>query len=175
MFVFVRTSKPKQHFHKRSAKTLRIGSLISETITPICQQNGFIQARILLEWDYIVTPQFAQWCIPLKVTFPFNQRNNGYLLVKATSSMATEIAYQEPQILNRINQYFGYQAINKIKVFQGPISKKSAPLQQPPLPPLDKAQSDFLEEQVNTVHDEKLRSALLSLGGGISQKSKFLS
>ena len=154
---------------KRLARTCRVGPLIVDAITPICQQNGFIQARILLEWEYIVTPQFAQFCTPLKVTFPLKQRHNGRLLLRATSSMATEIAYLEPHILNRINQYFGYQAISKISLLQGPISKKTTPKKAIHKPLPDAIQSS-LEAQVQPIEDDRLRAALLSLGVGISQE-----
>ena len=140
-----------------------------EAITPICQQNGFVQARILLEWEYIVTPQFAQFCTPLKVTFPLKQRSNGRLLLRATSSMATEISYLEPLILSRINQYFGYQAISKISLLQGPIAKK-IPSQKSFTKPLPEAIQTRLENHVQPIEDDRLRAALLSLGMGISQQ-----
>ncbi len=154
---------------KRQARTCRVGPLIVDAITPICQQNGFVQARILLEWEYIVTPQFAQFCTPLKVTFPLKQRNNGRLLLRATSSMATEISYLEPLILSRINQYFGYQAISKISLLQGPITRKTLP-QKPPRRPLPEAVQSSLESQVQPISDDRLRAALLSLGMGISHE-----
>ena len=155
--------------NKRTARTCRVGPLIVEAITPICQQNGFIQARILLEWEYIVTPQFAQFCTPLKVTFPLKQRTNGRLLLRATSSMATEISYLEPHILNRINQYFGYQAISKISLQQGPLNKKTTPKKLANKPLSADAQSS-LENQVQPIEDDRLRAALLSLGVGIFQE-----
>lgn len=157
--------------NKRQAKTCRVGSLIADTITPICQQNGFIQARILLEWDYIVTPQFAQFCIPLKLTFPVQQRHNGSLLLKATSSMATEISYLEPLIISRINQYFGYQAISKLRVLQGPIPQRSL-LKKRPQKPLEPGVQASLQIYVQPVEDEDLRAALLSLGIGLYKKEK---
>ncbi|MGV8948286.1 MAG: DUF721 domain-containing protein [Candidatus Paracaedibacter sp.] len=153
---------------KRQARTCRVGPLIVDAITPICQQNGFVQARILLEWEYIVTSQFAQFCTPLKVTFPLKQRSNGRLLLRATSSMATEISYLEPLILSRINQYFGYQAITKISLLQGPITQKNPP--QPTRKPLSEAIQSSLENHVQPIEDDRLRAALLSLGVGISHK-----
>ncbi len=83
--------------------------------------------------------------------------------------MATEIVYYEPLILNKINQYFGYQAVSSLKVIQGPVFRKTSPkkLDQMPLP--DIVQSS-LEIQVQAVEDDRLRAALLSLGAGISRK-----
>lgn len=159
---------PKQSKNnlRRFARTSRVGPLILDAITPICQQYGFIQARILLEWEYIVTPQFAQLCMPLKVTFPLKQRSNGRLFLRTTSSMAAEMAYLEPQILSRINQYFGYQAISKISVQQGSVARKAATKKsKPPLSSKDILSS--LESQVKPIENDRLRAALLSFGVGI--------
>lgn len=113
--------------------------------------------------------QFSQLCTPVKIKFPWPQRHNGCLILTATSSMATEIVYYEPLILNKINQYFGYQAVSSLKVIQGPISRKISP-QKPGQMPLSDAIQSSLETQVQAVEDDRLRAALLSLGAGISQK-----
>jgi hypothetical protein len=160
----------KRGSNKRLAKASRVGALIIDKITPICQQNGFVQARILLEWEYIVTPQFAQFCTPLKVTFPLNQRVNGRLYLRASSSMATELSYLEPQIVSRINQFFGYQAISKIVLQQGPVQPRTKP-QKKAIAPLPKETISLLESQVQPIDDDRLKAALLSLGTGITQQN----
>lgn len=159
--------KHNPRWHPRQGKTRRVGSLIANAITPVCQQNGFIQARILLEWDHIV-PQFSHLCIPVRIKFPWPHRHNGCLIVRATGSMAVQMVYYEPVILDKINQYFGYQAVSSLKFDQGPLSLKTSPKKavQKPLP--DEVQS-FLEAQVQPIEDDRLRAALLSLGMGISQ------
>ena len=82
--------------------------------------------------------------------------------------MAVQMVYYEPVILDKINQYFGYQAVSSLKFDQGPFSLKTPPKKavQKPLP--DEVQS-FLEAQVQPIEDDRLRAALLSLGMGISQ------
>lgn len=161
---------------QRQGKTRRVGALIANAVTPVCQQNGFIQARIVLEWDHIV-PQFSQLCTPVKIKFPWPQRHNGRLIVRATGSMAVQIVYYEPVIVEKINQYFGYQAVSSLTFDQGvsqgggqgpfslkPPSKKAV---QKPLP--DETRSS-LEAQVQPIEDDRLRAALLSLGAGIFQE-----
>jgi len=162
--------KYNQNWLQRQGKTRRVGSLVSGTITPVCQKNGFIQARILLEWDHIV-PQFSQLCTPVKIKFPWPQRHQGCLVVRATGSMAVQIVYYEPLILEKINQYFGYQAVSSLKFDQEPFSPKvlSKKSTQKSLP---NETLSFLEAQVQPVEDERLRAALLSLGTGISQEEE---
>lgn len=159
--------KKNPHGRMRQGRICRVGPLVVETITPICQQNGFIQARILLEWEYIVTSLFSQFCEPLKVTFPFKQRHNGRLFLKTTSSMATEISYYEPLILSRINQYFGYQAVSKLTLIQGPINR-TTPLKKSPQNSLSQENQALLEQCVYPIEDDRLRTALFELGKEIA-------
>jgi hypothetical protein len=147
----------------------RVGSLVAQAITPICQQNGFIQARIVLEWHHIVSPQFAQICTPVKIQFPWPQRHNGCLHLRTTSSMAVQIPYEEPLIVSKVNQYFGYQAVSSIKILHDwPLVPKNPP-RKPAQAPLSEEMQASLEHEVQLIEDEELRAALLSLGKGIAQ------
>jgi hypothetical protein len=151
----------------RYGKFSRIGPLIVNAITPICQQNGFMQARILLEWDSIIPSDFSRFCMPVKVSFPPKKRSEGRLVVRATSSMATELAYWEQLILSRINQYFGYQAIDKIVILQGPVSIKTAPAKRA-IKTLSAETLFTLEDCTKTIPHELLRNALYDLGKSIA-------
>ena len=160
---------------KRGGRARKVGAVLTHAITPACHQKGFVEARILLEWGYIVTSQFSQFCIPLKVTFPPKKRSEGRLFLQATSSMAAEITYFEPLILSRVNQYFGYQAISKISIFQEPVNV--AGVIRPPRRfmrqiPLPEATQALLETHVQPIEDDRLRSALLRLGVGISSRQE---
>lgn len=155
--------------NQRQGRINRVGALVNQAITPICQQNGFIQARIILEWHHIVSPQFSQFCIPVKIQFPWPQRHQGCLHLRTTSGMAVQIPYDEPIIIHKVNQYFGYQAVSSIKILHDwPLVLKT-PAQKPDPSPLSEETVSFLENQVQGIEDEALRAALLSLGRGIAQ------
>jgi hypothetical protein len=141
----------------------KITHYVTELVSPVCQKQGFIKASLVLDWPEILGA-FSAYCIPLKISFPYNQSTNGRLYVRTTSAMATELTYLEPTILERINQYFGYKAIGKLVIQQGPV----------PLKPKQKRQKDIshkireeVEHQVYFIQDEDLKKALFNLGCGI--------
>lgn len=149
----------------RHQRLTRVGSLVNKLVTPACQKQGFVQASILLDWSQIVGAKFAETCLPVKVTFPYGQRQNGRLHVQVSSGLAPELSFLEPMILERINRYFGYGAIGKLFIHQEPLAPR---LHRP-----KKVQQDLpetrqaLEDQLSDIQDEGLRTALLNLGLGI--------
>lgn len=151
---------------RQKQRISKLGALVSKVVTPACQQQGFVQASILLDWIDIVGAQFAQLCQPEKVAFPLHQRRMGQLFIRVPSAIAPEIIYLEPQILSKINRYFGYQAVSRLVIRQGPLTitkpqKQFVPKQATP------QQQINVDAHLNTIDDDDLRQALFNLGCGI--------
>lgn len=152
----------------RYGKLNHIKQSVTNMVTPICQRHGFVQASILLDWPEIVG-KFANYCQPLKVVFPYQQRRQGQLHIRVSSGMATELVYLEPLILEKINRYFGYEAISRLTLRQGPVeSVVKEVIKETPIP---QTRIKELEESVATIEDDKLRQALLALRCGIERRS----
>lgn len=147
-----------------------LARLVAGIATPICQRAGFSQASIVLDWDKIVPAAFSQFCQAIKVTFPAHKKSQGILHIRVPSAMALAISYQTPQILERVNTYYGYQAIAKITIHQGPLVAKPRPSIQPPEKEIDSEPSVAVAVLVETLPQGELRDALQSLGGRIYQK-----
>lgn len=147
-------------------------SLVKRLTTPICQKNGFASASILLDWSKIVSPSFQEYCVAERVSFPPYKRALGTLYVRTPSHMAPEIAYLEPIILEKINGYYGYQAISRLVIRQGPLTKKKQKMSQP-LEAISSQAQELIEKEVETVSDEDLKNALHRLGEGILRKEEL--
>jgi hypothetical protein len=152
--------------HKRHGKARLLSKCLNHLVEPICKKQGFVNASVVLDWPQIVGQNFADLCQVIKVTFPFNSRRDGCLHVSTTSSMAAVLSYEESLILEKINRYYGYQAISKLKVFHGlrPTRKQ--------LDKIDESKIDvpFISE-IKGVTYEPLKTALANLSHHI-QKSK---
>ncbi len=78
---------------------------------------GFVNADIITNWEIIAGKDIATKITPIKIVFPFAKKNQGTLYVKITNSaFASIIQYQFPNIIDKVNQYFGYNAISYIKI-----------------------------------------------------------
>lgn len=132
------------------------------------QQHGFAVASIILDWSKIVGDQFAHLCTPEKITFPVHKKREGRLVVVASSAVAAEIAYLEPQIIDKINRYFGYPAVAKISVKHATIKKTAyKPKVKRTISP------ELVASHVQNIQDKQLQQALLDLGVGIFSDDKY--
>jgi hypothetical protein len=73
-----------------------------------------------------------------------------------------------PAIIERINRFFGYEAVAQVQAAQGPMAKrlKAAPA----LRPLSAAQAAAVESQVEGITSEPLKAALAKLGKALQQR-----
>ncbi|WP_010300225.1 DUF721 domain-containing protein [Candidatus Odyssella thessalonicensis] len=144
-------------------KNLR--SVLDKLTTPISQQQGFVKASILLDWHLIVGDRFANFCQPEKISFPPQRRTGGRLTLKTSSAFALEISHLEPIIIERINRYFGYKAIDKLIIRNGKVTPPSRKIQ--PTPTVSAEQLSYIESLLEGIHDPALKATLMELGKGV--------
>jgi hypothetical protein len=87
-------------------------------ITPMAKKRGFAEVRILTDWATIVGERLAAHSRPLSIQGTPNQRT---LLVAVAPAFATDLHYQQPQILERIATYCGARVIHSLNFLQQPI------------------------------------------------------
>jgi hypothetical protein len=156
----------------RQHKTPRkLGPIVTRLTTPVCNRMGFAQAAILLDWPDIVGKQFANLCDIEKVSFPYKKRTDGRVHVRTSSAMAMELSYLEPLILEKINRYFGYQAVTKLTIHQGARKKREVKVQKAPSQPTQSV-IQYVSKCVESVDDLALRDRLRNLGEQMCQYSR---
>lgn len=144
-------------------KNLR--TILTKITTPLAQQQGFIRASILLDWDLIVGERFAQFCQPERISFPHERRTGGRLTLKTSSAFALELSHLEQLIVEKINQYFGYKAVDKLLIKNGKVTPR--PKKIHPIPTVDAETLTHIESLTDGIHDPKLRATLIELGKGV--------
>lgn len=151
---------------KRYGKPRTLSKCLNHLVDPICRKQGFVNASVVLDWPQIVGQNFADLCQIIKVTFPFNSRLDGCLHLNTTSSLAAVLAYEEPLILEKINRYYGYEAISKLKIFHGLKSIKKKPVHIK----VENAVASIPE--IEGISYEPLKEALANLGQYIQKDQK---
>jgi len=137
-------------------------------------QQGFTHGAIVTKWPEIVGENVARHTQPEKIVFSRDGATGGTLHLKTDSgAFAMELQHQEPQIVERINTFFGYRAVVRIKLIQGPLPRThKADQQANPPRPLNKAETRDLAGTVASVDDPELKEALERLGEKILGRSK---
>ncbi|WP_051908835.1 DUF721 domain-containing protein [Candidatus Odyssella acanthamoebae] len=144
---------------------------MNKLTTPISQQQGFVRASILLDWHLIVGERFANFCQPEKISFPLERRTGGRLTLKTSSAFALEISHLETVLVERINRYFGYRAVDKLLIKNGRITPRI--IKKQPQPQVSPEQLSHIEGMLEGIKNSALRSALIELGKGVyDQRNK---
>ncbi len=133
--------------------------------------RGFAEASIITEWETIVGAERAADCRPDRLTFPQGRRSGGTLHLRVTSTSAPEIQHDAPRLIERINRYFGYAAVARLKLMNAPLlGARAAPEKDRPKtspPPPDPARLAALRQALATVEDVELRETLERLGAAV--------
>ena len=146
---------------------LQVARLLGGILDPAARRRGFAAASLLADWAMIVGPAIARRCQPVRVDHAPGRRGAGTLLLQANGAAALEIQHAAPQLVERINAYFGHRAIRQLRLVQMPLP----PVPAPPPPRLRAVSADEearLAAGVATVADDGLRAALLGLGRTMS-------
>ena len=146
-------------------KKLKAISAETERITsPIRKKRGLTEVAIISDWPKIIGNRLAQECLPLRIS-PGAGANNGTLYIQVSGVLALELQHMQTQVIERINGYFGYQAISRVILQQAPvINGKPKKKIKKALTKEDTAALDLL---LDGVTDNSLRKALRDLGQGI--------
>lgn len=132
---------------------------------PLFGKRGFAGGALATDWPAIVGSAVASHALPIRITFPPGERTGGTLVVKVDSgSFATEMQHLEPLILERINGHFGYGAVSRLKLLQGPLPRRLTPAPPPPEPT-----TACLTPALERIDDPDLRAALERLGRWVKE------
>jgi len=158
-------SNPRRNYPRPLAE------LLAPTLTGVLKAQGFASAEILSRWPAIVGPEIAATSEPLKINWP---RAHGEetpepatLVLRVEGPAALEIQHLSAVILERVNRFFGWQAIGRIALRQAPLRRPAA--RKVPAPPDPEAAARIAASLPN-VEDEALRAAIGRLGAAIKRK-----
>lgn len=145
-----------------------LGKLVRELDAKFGQGAGALQAR----WREVVGADIARRTEPVKLV---KGRNGGpsSLEIRVAGPSAAIVQHQAHEILARVNLFLGAEAVQKLRIVQGPL--RGAPDAQAPRrrsQPLDAAAEAKLSEGLAKAPEGKLKQALMALGRGVLRQSR---
>ncbi len=90
----------------------------------ILDKKGRMYNETLDNWRYIVGDELFKVCYP-KSFKTSNKLGGSYLIIMVKRGNEVDLEYSKKNIMNKINAYFGYEAIKNIKIntFEGEYEK----------------------------------------------------
>ena len=90
----------------------------------ILDKKGHMYSETLDNWKYIVGDELFKVCYP-KSFKSSNKLEGSYLNIMVKRGNEVDLEYSKKNIINKINAYFGYEAVKNIKLntFEGQYEK----------------------------------------------------
>jgi hypothetical protein len=146
-----------------------LSELLGATLGEAFRAQGFASTEIISRWPDIVGAEIAAHSEPLKITWPRATREEtaepATLVLRVEGPAALEIQHLSAVILERVNRFFGWQAIGRLALRQAPLRRREQPTAGNP----DVAAAARIAEGLPDVKDENLRQALGRLGAAIKR------
>jgi hypothetical protein len=151
-----------------SAKPLSV--LLSDVFSDAYARQGFAARELVTRWAEIAGPEISVHCEPLKIQWPRpvegQPQEPATLVLRVDGPMALEIQHASDVILERVNRFFGWSAVGRLALRQGPLSRRERPAaSRAP----DAAEVAEVAETLSSVEDDELRAALARLGASIKR------
>ena len=158
----------RRYERPRGSLTRPIGELMPEIGRTAFRKFGFIQSSVVTRWTEIVGERHARVCSPEAIRFPLGEKTGGILQLVVIPAHAPFIAHVEPEIIERVTRFFGYNAVARVKLRQGEVKPPSG--QRPTAPPSLRPIPIELGDSLRDIGDPELRTVLESLARNLSEE-----
>ena len=152
---------------------MALSEVVGRVLDPAITRRGFATADLIAAWSEVIGPAYADCTAPEKIAWPRGAEKDGTpgtLTLRVDGPKAIYIQHEIGEIVDRINGFFGYQAVGRIKLVQGPVAVRRPPVAAEP-PPLDAEAERAVGAAVEGIESAELRAALSRLGRDIRRGS----
>jgi hypothetical protein len=165
-------TRKKQAEAPRANRARAVSDLVPDIGRAAFRRFGFVQSSIVSRWSEIVGDRYAAVSSPESIRFPAGKRSEGVLNLIVEGAHAPMMQHVAPAIVERVNRFFGYEAVGRVAFRQGLVHvararSRAAPASLRPIPA-------ELGESLREVADPELRACLESLARGVAANEAAL-
>ena len=162
-----RTVKPQEP--QRSLRARPVSDLLPQVGGAAFRRFGFVQSSVVSRWREIVGERYAGVSSPESIRFPPGKRKDGLLTLVVEGAHAPMMQHVAPVIAERVNRFFGYEAVARVQFKQGAVQLARARARSAP-PSLRPIPAD-LGESLREIADPELREVLEAVARGLDRRN----
>ncbi|TCD04881.1 DUF721 domain-containing protein [Erythrobacteraceae bacterium CFH 75059] len=155
----------------RGGPARAIADLMPQVGGTAFRRFGFVQSSVVSRWPEIVGERYSRVTAPESIRFPAGRRADGILQLVVIPAHAPLIQHVTPEIIERVNRFFGYQAVSRVKLRQGEVKAPRA-LEHRTVPGRRAIPCD-LGEGLRGIGDPELRAVLEGLASSLAAKEDW--
>ncbi len=160
--------------HNRNQGARPVAEFVSKLLDPVIERRAGMTMDLLASWEDIVGDRHAAHSRPEKLDWPRRAHEEeafepATLVIACAGPQAVFLQADSDTIIARVNTYFGFAAVGRLRVVQ----KSSAETyEESHKEPADLSGDDQrkLRQVLGDVEDDDLREALSRLGKGVFSK-----
>lgn len=148
-----------------------VSDYVTRLIDPLVRRRAGMTLDLIASWPDIVGEEHASHSRPQKLDWPRSVTQDeafqpATLVVACVGGHALYLQHETTVMMRRVNAYFGFAAVDRIRFVQTTRTKRSEPARRcaPTETPKTAAALDTL---LADVEDEHLRTALRRMGRGV--------
>jgi hypothetical protein len=152
--------------HPRGGPARAVADLLPQVGGAAFKRYGFVQSGIVTRWSEIVGPKYASVSSPESIRFPPGKKAEGVLTVAVKGAHASMMQHIAPEIVERVNRFFGYAAIARLVLKQANVAPRAARPAPPSVRPLTPPSE--LGPGLRAITDPELQAVLAALAAGVA-------
>ncbi len=158
------TTRQPRPAPQRSNRARAVSELLPDVGRAAFRKFGFVQHAVVSRWSEIVGERYAEVSAPESIRFAPGKRAEGVLHLVVAGAHAPMMQHIAPEIVERVNRFFGYQAVARLQIRHGAIARteRAAPL--PALKPVP----EELGASLRGIADPELKAVLEALASGVA-------
>jgi hypothetical protein len=150
-----------------------LAEIAAEALAPACRKRGFATVDLVAHWPDIVGPPYAATTQPEKLAWTrvpqgiIDENEPATLTLRCVGAVALRLQHELPVVIERINRFFGYAAVGRVKLVQmPPVVRRRAAMK--PAPVLPAPEETALAGRLAGIEDDGLRAAVMRLGRAVT-------
>jgi hypothetical protein len=146
-----------------------LADILRKTLDEAFARQGFASTELVTRWSEIVGAEIAAHSEPEKIRWPRPVAGEapaaGTLVLRVEGPTAIEIQHLSRVILERVNRFFGWQAVTQLALRQAPLTRRPPPAAPRP----DPEGVARMAATLSDIEDASLRDALARLGAAVKR------
>jgi hypothetical protein len=156
--------------NKGFSSSRRLSDLIGQPLADAFKRQGFASREIVTRWPEIAGPEIAAHAEPIRMQWSrqanADRNEPATLILRVEGPAAIEIQHMSGLIIERVNRFFGWQAVDRVALRQAPLGRRP---RRAARKPIDAAQARRIADGLDGIADAPLRAALGRLGAALKR------
>lgn len=153
---------------RRGGRARAVAELMPDIGRAAFRRFGFVQSAVVTRWSEIVGPLYAGVSAPESIRFAAGERMGGTLNLVVRGAHATMMQHIAPEIIERVNRFFGYGAVARVQIRQGEVVGRTPRRTAPPSLAVPDLLAVELGSGLKAIVDPELRAVLEALAAGVA-------